>query len=104
MQAAAITGNAMNVLPFERRYYSSACPICEGPALEADIASRKVEFQCASCGAYEITSAARSAMKALSRENRKLWLIQARQESATFHRIALVSCANEAPAQTRRAL
>jgi predicted RNA-binding Zn-ribbon protein involved in translation (DUF1610 family) len=105
IEAAAITGaKAMTVLSFERRYYSSACPICEGPALEAYIASRKVEFQCTSCGPYEITSAARAAMKALSRENRKLWLSQARQETPALQRIALVACANEPAFKTSRSM
>lgn len=94
----------MNVLPFERRYYPSTCPICEGAALEADIASRKVEFQCASCGAFEITSAARAAMKSLSRENRKLRLSQARRETPALQRIALVACANEPAVKTSRSM
>ena len=88
----------MNVLSFERRYYPSPCPICSGPALEAEIAPRKVEFQCACCGAFEITAAARSAMKGLSQENRGVWLSQARLQGST---IPLVACANEA-LQARR--
>ncbi|TPO12629.1 hypothetical protein [Mesorhizobium sp. B1-1-5] len=82
----------MNVLSFERRYCPSKCPICAGMALEADIALRKVEFQCASCGAFEITSAARVAMKGLSQESRGMWLSQARQQHST---IPVVACANE---------
>jgi hypothetical protein len=82
----------MNMLPFERRYYPSSCPICAGTALEAEITLRKAEFQCASCGAFEITSAARAAMKGLSQENRGVWLSQARQQGPT---IPLVACANE---------
>ena len=82
----------MNVLSFERRYYPSPCPICSGPALEAEIAPRKVEFQCACCGAFEITAAARSAMKGLSQENRGVWLSQAWLQGST---IPLVACANE---------
>lgn len=82
----------MNVLSFERRYYPSTCPVCAEAALEAEITLRKVEFQCASCGAFEITSAARAAMKGLSHENRAVWLSQARQQDST---IPLVACANE---------
>lgn len=69
----------MNVLPFDRgrKYYPSTCPICEGAALEADLAHRQAEFQCAFCCAYEITPAARSAMRGLSQEHRALWLSQA---------------------------
>lgn len=94
----------MSVLTFERRYYPSPCPICDGAALEADIATRKVEFQCASCGAYEITSAARSAMKGLSQESRKLWLSQARQQATSSQRIVLIACASEPSIQKSRAL
>ncbi|MDX8527804.1 hypothetical protein RFM68_25225 [Mesorhizobium sp. MSK_1335] len=86
----------MNVLSFERRYYPSKCPICAGTALEAEITLRKVEFQCASCGAFEITSAARTAMKGLSQESRGVWLAQARQQHST---IPLVACANETTSQ-----
>lgn len=82
----------MTVLSFERRYFPCICPVCAGMALEAEVTSRKVEFQCASCGAFEITSAARSAMKGLSAENRAVWLSQARQQGST---IPLVACANE---------
>lgn len=82
----------MNVLSFERRYYPSKCPICAGAGLEADIALRKVEFQCASCGPFEITSPARTAMKGLSEENRRMWLSQARQQNST---IPVLACANE---------
>lgn len=82
----------MNVLSFERRYFPSTCPVCAGMALEAELTSRKVEFQCASCGAFEITSAARSAMRGLSQENRAVWLSRARQAGST---IPLVDCANE---------
>lgn len=82
----------MNVLSFERRYFPATCPVCTGTALEADVTLRKIEFQCASCGGFEITSAARSAMKGLSQENRSLWLSQARQQGST---IPLVACANE---------
>lgn len=83
----------MNVLSFERRYFVSTCPVCAGTALEAEVTLRKVEFQCASCGGFEITSAARSAMRGLSDENRLVWLSQARQQGST---IPLVACANEA--------
>lgn len=83
----------MNILSFERRYYPSPCPICVGAALESEITLRKVEFQCASCGAFEITSAARAAMKGLSQGSRGVWLSQARQQHST---IPLVACANEA--------
>lgn len=86
----------MNVLSFERRYYPSKCPICAGAALEAEITRRKVEFQCASCGAFEITSAARSAMKGLSSESRGVWLSQARLQLSTM---PLVTCANETLSQ-----
>lgn len=82
----------MNILSFERRYYPSTCAVCAGTALEAEVALRKVEFQCASCGAFEITSAARTAMKALSQEHRQLWLSQARLRNST---VPLVACANE---------
>ncbi len=82
----------MNILPFERRYYPSTCPVCAGTALEAEVAFLKVEFQCASCGAFEITSAARTSMKGLSREHRQLWLSQARLQNSS---IPLVACANE---------
>ncbi|PBB86130.1 hypothetical protein CK216_13515 [Mesorhizobium sp. WSM3876] len=82
----------MNILPFERRYFPSSCPVCAGTALEAEITFRKVEFQCASCGAFEITSAARAAMKGLSQESRGVWLAQARQHGSA---IPLVACANE---------
>lgn len=83
----------MNVLSFERRYFPSSCPICAGTALEAEVTLRKVEFQCASCGGFEITSAARAAMRGLSRENRLVWLSQARRQDSA---IPLVACANEA--------
>jgi predicted RNA-binding Zn-ribbon protein involved in translation (DUF1610 family) len=89
----------MNVLSFERRYFPSMCPVCAGTALEAEVALRKVEFQCASCGGFEITSAARSAMKGLSEENRSLWLSQARQQGST---LPLVACANETLVRTDR--
>lgn len=89
----------MNILSFERarKYYPSTCPVCAGAALEADVVPRKVEFQCAFCGAYEITAAARSAMKGLSQEHRGLWLSQARQQTMNTRQIALVACANETP-------
>ena len=83
---------AMSLLSFERRYYPSTCPVCAGAALEAEVTSGKVEFQCAACGAFEITSAARAAMKALSREQRWLWLSQARLPNST---VPLIACANE---------
>lgn len=60
--------------------------------MEADIALRKVEFQCACCGPFEITSAARVAMKGLSEGNRRMWLSQARQQNST---VPFVACANE---------
>lgn len=82
----------MNILSFERRYYPSTCPVCAGAALEADVTPRKVEFQCASCGAFEITSAARTAMKGLSQEHRQLWMSQARLQNLT---VPLIACANE---------
>lgn len=82
----------MNILWFERRYYPSKCPICVGTALVAELTVRKVEFQCGSCGAFEITSAARTAMQGLSQEGRRVWLSQARQQHST---IPLVACANE---------
>ena len=87
----------MNILPFEkgRRYYPTTCPVCAGTALEADILPRKVEFQCATCGAYEITAAARSAMKGMSQELRNLWLLQARQQASNSRQIAVIACANE---------
>lgn len=84
----------MNILSFARRYFPSKCPICAGTALEVEITTRKVEFQCASCGAFEITSAARAAMKGLSQESREVWLSQARQQHSTST-IPLVACANE---------
>jgi hypothetical protein len=87
---------AMNLLSFERRYYPSSCPVCAGVSLEAEITLRKVEFQCASCGAFEITSAARAAMKGLSREHRQLWLSQARLRAFT---VPLIACANETLSQ-----
>lgn len=83
----------MKILSFERRYYPSTCPVCCGAALEAEITLRKVEFQCAFCGAFEITSAARTAMKGLSPRSREVWLTQARLQRST---IPLVGCANEA--------
>lgn len=61
--------------------------------MEAEITLRKVEFQCASCGAFEITSAARAAMKGLSQGSRGVWLSQARLQRST---IPLIACANEA--------
>jgi predicted RNA-binding Zn-ribbon protein involved in translation (DUF1610 family) len=82
----------MNILSFERRYFPVICPVCAGMALEAEVTPRKVEFQCASCGAFEITSAARSAMKGLSLENRAMWLSQAREQGST---VPLIACANE---------
>nr|WIE94671.1 hypothetical protein P9270_030655 [Mesorhizobium sp. WSM4875] len=89
----------MNVLSFESRYFPSTCPVCAGMALEAEVSFRKVEFQCAHCGAFEITSAARSAMRGLSQENRAVWLSQARQQGST---IPLVACANETLNETHR--
>ncbi|TPI66463.1 hypothetical protein FJ420_24710 [Mesorhizobium sp. B3-1-3] len=82
----------MKLLPFERRYYPSTCPVCAGVALEAEVMLRKVEFQCAACGPFEITSAARTAMKGLSQEHRRLWLSQARLPNST---VPLIACANE---------
>lgn len=82
----------MIVLSFERRYHPASCPVCSGTALEAEVTLRKTEFQCACCGAFEITSAARTAMRALSQENRAVWLAQARHCHST---IALIVCANE---------
>ncbi|RTL98602.1 MAG: hypothetical protein EKK31_25480 [Hyphomicrobiales bacterium] len=86
----------MNVLSFERRYYPSTCPVCAGVSLEAEVTPRKMEFQCATCGAFEITSAARTAMKGLSQENRQLWLSQARLPGST---LPLIACANETPSR-----
>lgn len=77
---------------FEGKYCASTCPVCSGPALEAEIALRKAEFQCSLCGAFEITPAACSAMKGLSQENREVWLSQARRQGST---IPLIVCANE---------
>lgn len=82
----------MKTLTFERKYCASTCPVCSGRALEADVTPRKAEFQCSFCGAFEITLAARSAMKALSYESREVWLSQARHQVST---IPLVACANE---------
>lgn len=76
------------------RYYPSTCPICEETALAADIILRTVEFQCARCGGYEITAAARSAMRAMSPERRMLWLSQARLQMSGAQRIALILCAS----------
>ncbi|MDX8527314.1 hypothetical protein RFM68_22695 [Mesorhizobium sp. MSK_1335] len=64
--------------------------------MEAEVALRRVEFQCASCGAFEITSAARTAIKGLSQEHRQLWLSQARLRNST---VPLIACANEALSQ-----
>lgn len=86
----------MNVLSFERRYYPSTCPVCARVSLEAEVTARKVEFQCAACGAFEITSAARAAMKGLAREHRQLWLSQARLRASI---LPLIACANETPPQ-----
>lgn len=77
------------------RYYPSTCPVCAGTALAADITVRKVDIQCARCGGYEITVAARSAMRGMSWEHRMLWLSQARQKTSDTQRIAFVACANE---------
>jgi nanoRNase/pAp phosphatase (c-di-AMP/oligoRNAs hydrolase) len=87
----------MNVVPTEhtRRYYPSICPVCCGAALVADLVLRKVEFQCARCGAYEITAAARSAMRGMLQEHRETWLTQARQEAVNHATIVLVDCAND---------
>jgi hypothetical protein len=79
------------------RYYPSTCPVCEETALAADVMMRTVEFQCARCGVYEITAAARSAMRAMSSERRVLWLSQARKQTSCPQRIALTICANEDP-------
>ena len=86
----------MNILSFASKYFPSSCPVCAGVALEAEITLRKAEFQCASCGAFEITSAARAAMKGLSQESREGWLSQARQQHST---IPLVARANETLSQ-----
>jgi hypothetical protein len=87
----------MNLLPAEetRKYYPSICPVCSGTALAGDIMPRKVEFQCARCGAYEITAAARTAMRGMSQDYRQAWLTQARQQAPSHASIALVDCANE---------
>lgn len=71
----------MNHLSFDlrKRYYPSVCPVCSGDALEVDVTPRKAEFQCPGCGAYEITLAARSAIKGMSQKHRALWLLQARK-------------------------
>lgn len=87
----------MSVLSFDkgREYYLSTCPVCAGKALETDIEPRRLEFQCARCGGFEITVAARSAMKGMSQTHRALWLSQARQHASGRLPIALVACANE---------
>lgn len=74
------------------RYFLSTCPICSRTALEAETSSREMEFQCASCGAFEITAAARSVIRRLPFEGRGVWLAQARLQARGM---PLVACANE---------
>lgn len=82
----------MNILTTRGRYYPSTCPICSNAALAAEAAHHETEIQCAACGAFEITAAARSAMKGLSAEGRSRWLAQARQQACTM---PLIACVNE---------
>lgn len=77
------------------RYYPSTCPVCTGTALEAYTTPRTVEFQCALCGGYEITFAAKSAMRGMSQDHRETWLAQARRQAPSRLQIALLACTNE---------
>jgi Zn ribbon nucleic-acid-binding protein len=63
-----------------KRFYASICPVCRELALEAFVKAQVAQFECGRCGGFGITAAARSTFGKRPEEERKEWLVRARQQ------------------------
>jgi hypothetical protein len=83
------------IAPGNDRFYPSTCPVCGAPALEVKAAPGKLEFECCRCGGFDITNNAKAVITGRNQEQRKAWLVSARQRTSPEVAVPLIDIANE---------
>jgi hypothetical protein len=77
-------------------FYTSTCPICREPALEAYVSTHVFQYECSSCGGYTVTAAEKSTMNKKPEGQRKEWLAEVRRQAWSEGRTEPVDAAAKA--------